>query len=112
MSKIEQAIKEYRGGSIFPDPSKWKSNRKILAAFKAELVKNDFTDISLKKGHLYLSGFATKKSDGKIIYFSYSVDSSMGDVVLVRTAESYKDYTGGNNHFFSFDEFGKKANNI
>ena len=59
--------------------------------------------LKIHKGHFYLSGFMETKQD-KIWYFS------LGDMrhnykytFLIRTAKSFDDYTGGKNHFLSFN---------
>ena len=60
------------------------------------------TEIKFNRGHFEVSGFF-KLPSGKIWYFS------LGDVryakgsFFVRTAESFKDYTGGSNQEISTD---------
>jgi len=63
-----------------------------------KLLRDEFNvkEIKMSKGHFEISGFF-KLPNGNIYYFS------LGDVrwdkgyMLVRTAESFKDYTGGSN---------------
>ena len=66
--------------------------------FKKELETIGATNIVFSRGHFYISGFFTV--DKQIYYFN------LGDVrgseyrmpnLMYRTAEHYKDYTGGSN---------------
>jgi len=86
--------------------------RESIKAYSAEkaLVKKtlrdaNFEDIKVSNGYYYFSGFA-KKND-KIIYYSlHDVrhNSNRDEVILIRTAKDYKDYTGGSNNFCSLDK--------
>lgn len=78
-----------------------------------------FTDIKIGNNYYYFSGFATAPS-GQVIYLS-SVDmrdvamakrlgSFMG--VLVRTANDYKDYSGGRNTYTQSDEYDRIFNHL
>ena len=61
--------------------------------------------IELSRGHFYFSGFLTRKKDGQIFYFSISdVRHFTCDSLLIRTAEHYKDWTGGSNQSVRIDE--------
>lgn len=87
--------------------------RKTVNDFKKHF--SDVADnIQLSKGHFYFSGFLTRKRDGQVIYFSISdVRFFPGERMLIRTAKSYRDYTGGRNHSVpidsKFEENFKKA---
>ena len=74
--------------------------RKTKALVKKTLQVANFTDVKMSNGHYYFSGFATR--NGKTIYFSIS-DTRMnfrdGDELLIRTATSYTDYSGGTNNY-------------
>lgn len=66
--------------------------------FQKELQSIGATDIQFSIGHFYISGFFMV--EGKAWYFSISdVRFFREDKLLYRTAESYKDYTGGCNRY-------------
>lgn len=81
--------------------------------FRNWLKKNIPTGASVasyNRGHYYLSGFIER--NGKYVYFT------VGDVrfsaiwstnILVRTAKSSKDYTGGMNNYTTLDRFCKNV---
>jgi len=82
----------------------WNSfYRKANNFFKKNL--SDVAEkIELSKGHFYFSGFFTVKATGKIFYFSISdVRHFPGSKLLIRSAESYTDYTGGINCYVEID---------
>lgn len=78
--------------------------------FKREfkkLLHSYIKDFSFSKGHFEVSGFFQLKDDR--IYY-YSIDDVRGNHLscaninmLLRTAKSFKDYTGGGNGFIPFD---------
>lgn len=77
----------------------------IFRTFKSEFTKElksiGATDIQFSRGHFYLSGFFTASS-GQIYYFSISdVRGSEYRLpqLMYRTAQHYKDYTGGCNQW-------------
>jgi hypothetical protein len=64
--------------------------------------------IKFRVGHYYISGFA--EAGGKFVYFSipdvrFRPGGWLTDI-LIRTARSAEDYTGGCNHYVSLEEFG------
>ena len=71
--------------------------------FKREFVRAlkkhfDIAEIRINRGHFYASGFF-QLTDGRIWYFSLG-DVRWGDgKLLIRTAKSFEDYTGGSNNF-------------
>jgi len=71
--------------------------------FKREFTKTlkkhfDIAEIRIRRGHFYTSGFF-QITDGRIWYFSLG-DVRWGDgKLLIRTAKSFEDYTGGSNSF-------------
>ncbi len=89
----------------------------FFKTFKREFTKElrtiNATDIVFSRGHFYLSGFFTV--NGLIYYFCTSdvrgmdyglrnnPDSCMVQL-LFRRAASYKDYTGGANHYVKIGE--------
>ena len=56
-----------------------------------------------KPNHFDISGFF-KLKDGEIYYFSIGDLRWDKGVMLIRTAENYKDYTGGSNNFIAVNE--------
>lgn len=81
--------------------------------FKRELEALGATDIKFSKGHFYVSGFFTSKT-GQAYYFSLSDVRGMNvrirmnpgstmNQLLYRTAESYKDFTGGMNQYVAIE---------
>jgi len=80
---------------------------KFARQFRSYIKKHMPTSwkmLSLTRGHFFLSGFI-QKSDGQIIYFSapdvrYDKDGWFNRL-LIRTAKSDKDYSGGANRFTS-----------
>lgn len=66
-----------------------------------KLFPND--KVEMKVNYHYISGFVTLK-DGRILYMSASDERYFDKVyehMLVRTAITTKDYTGGRNNYFN-----------
>ena len=87
--------------------------RKLAREFKSmvteQLEKVGGTNYQQSVGHYYLSGFFTIGE--QIYYISFNVErggyvsrNNKKYEVLIRTAESYKDFTGGCNHFIQIQE--------
>jgi len=76
---------------------------------KRELEKELQKNIGIKKyefhkGHFYFSGFFTTL-DNKIYYFMTSdFRYFANEKMLIRTAKSYSDYTGGRNCYITIQE--------
>jgi ribosomal protein L17 len=80
--------------------------------FTKELQRLNATNIEFSRGHFYISGFFTigiqawyfSLSDVRNMYygFKHNPDSCMNKL-LYRTANSYKDYTGGYNRFVDIE---------
>lgn len=68
---------------------------------KKVLKDNGFENIEISNNYYYFSGFATKNE--KIIYFSSGDVRLNKNNLLIRTATSYKDFTGGCNNFCTFE---------
>lgn len=79
---------------------------KFYRAFNREFKKLasslGCTDIMLSKSYFFFSGFFTCPN-GQIVYIHFE-DWRWMTGLYVRTAESYKDYTGGSNHHLPIDE--------
>lgn len=77
--------------------------RAFYRLFKREVTKEIGSaggiGLIMSRGHFYASGFFTAPS-GQAWYFSISDVRWFGErQMLVRTAESYTDYTGGGNQY-------------
>jgi len=80
--------------------------KKFRHAFIKELKRYyDINCITFNYGHFYISGFFSLE-DGRIFYFSIPDVRSPSDQnrMLIRTAKSFKDYTGGSNNFITIKE--------
>lgn len=67
-------------------------------------------------GHFYISGFIQNKNTGKLAYFSiddvrFSPDA-WTESVLIRTATSLSDYTGGMNQYTQFLDIAESLENL
>lgn len=82
----------------------WKSfYRKALNFFKKVVEEVGGSKLEMSRGHFYFSGFFTAKS-GQVYYFSISdVRYFLEKKILIRKAEGYKDYTGGQNCYLQLD---------
>ncbi len=103
-AKIQKLLVEYSQNPAgdhmadYPEVEQWKVYyRKISAAMRSELKKNGYLNVKFTRGHKSLSGFVTHKN-GTIVYISISADFNPNNV-LIRTATSYKDFTGGRNQY-------------
>lgn len=73
--------------------------------YKAYLKKSlkDFELVKVSRNHFYLSGFVRNLETGKLAYFNTSdvrySPEAWNKNVLVRTATSETDYTGGSNNY-------------
>lgn len=83
--------------------AEWKSTFTKTKNLLTKMLKGfGCTNIEINRGHFYLSGFYTAPS-GQIYYISMSDFRDFGGIknMLVRTAKSYKDYSGGGNNWVS-----------
>jgi len=71
--------------------------------FKKELNSIKASNITFSRGHFYVSGFFTVNNQP--YYFSLSDVRGMGNLgtLMYRTANDYKDYTGGQNMFVTIE---------
>jgi len=94
----------------FPSSSEltpeWKSFFTLVKKHLTKTLAGVAENVELSRGHFYFSGFLTRKSDGQIFYISCEdVRYYQGfNKLLVRTAKSYKDYTGGTNGYVIVDD--------
>lgn len=105
---IQQGYSHFGSGSYNSEEFN-KFFKGFKKAFTTRLKRLNATDIQFSKGHFYLSGFFTV--DEQAYYFSISdVRSNWGNPrLLVRTAENYKDYTGGANNYVPIDNHIEKG---
>jgi len=75
--------------------------------FKKEftaMLKSFTTELELSKpNHFDVTGFF-KMDDGRIYYFSVGDLRWAKDSMLIRTADGFKDYTGGSNGFINLND--------
>jgi len=90
-----------------PEYLSW--HRLFKREFKKFLTNKGATQIEIgKPNHFDMSGFFTLT--GQIWYFSVSDIRWSKESMLIRTAKSYKDYTGGMNQFISLQGGEEKFN--
>jgi hypothetical protein len=78
-------------------------HRSFKKAFTKFLNNHGATEIQINKpNHFNMSGFF-KSRHGEIWYFSISDIRWSKESMLIRTANSFKDYTGGRNQFIPFE---------
>ena len=88
-------------------------HRAMNNAIKKEL--KNLTVHTDKCKHYYWSCFAQNNETGKIVYISISDVRGFDDWydnVLIRTAKSLTDYTGGANNYCSLDRILEKAESL
>ena len=81
----------------------------LQSEIEAQLKESGFTIVKFSKGYFLVSGFISDSETGKYVYFNIGDVRDTGlwhDKILIRSAASDKDYTGGWNHYTSLDGFG------
>ena len=106
------------GSELSPD---FKSFARAFRSYlKSEGMQHGFTVEAFHTGHYDVSAFL-KFANERYVYMSYGnrfspIDvystSFLGGGVLIRTAKSVKDYTGGMNHYTSLAEIGSAAKKL
>ena len=77
--------------------------RTFRSEFKKEVAKIGGENVVISGGHYWLSGFFTLNN--QVYYISISdVRHFTVDNILIRTAENYKDFTGGRNHYLKIKQ--------
>jgi len=75
-----------------------------LATREIKKMLKDYTkEVKFSKGHFYFSGFI-RMNDDRIFYLSIPDVRSNKGPMLVRTAKSFQDYSGGSNGFVRLDD--------
>lgn len=89
--------------------------RDFRAFVKAQLTETSKI-VSYNAGHFYVSGFIYNGYSGKYVYFSISdvrhFPGEWARNILIRTAKSDKDYTGGRNDSATLEMFGEVVFNL
>lgn len=96
------ATKNYSGSDLGQDFKQFfrREKKRLTEILKAK----GCTQIELGYGFYYFSGFFTSPS-GQVYYLSCSdVRHFDYNRLLIRTAQHYKDYTGGSNQYCSTDK--------
>lgn len=88
-----------------------KFAREFNAEFKKSLAQYGVEVIRNKPGHYYLSGFVKNPDNGKFAYYTVGDVRYMfgrwAEEVLIRTAKSEKDFTGGFNQYSTLEDLPK-----
>lgn len=115
--EIPKTLDEFRPWEFSSGSTTGNDFRAFARLFKKGIAERLPTGASLvksSKGHYIASGFI--KRQGKFIYFSVSdVRHFPGDWysnILIRTAKSDTDYTGGSNCYTSLDEFTQRVDSL
>jgi hypothetical protein len=92
--------------SCYKTPEFIQFSRDFRSDLRAMLVKTDWMIDTLSVGHFYISGFLKHMKTGEFVYISISDVRFFRDEwynqMLVRTAKSNTDYTGGANGHTNF----------
>jgi len=101
MEKLIKATQENFESSCNKTPQYLKWHKLFKREFTKFLTGTGATKIEISKpNHFDASGFFTAKS-GQIYYFSIFDLRNSKDTMIIRTAENYKNYTGGSNQYAS-----------
>ena len=115
MERVPNTLMEFKNWK-FSSGSVADRDFKVFARlFKKYIIQNIPSNsklVNFNRGHYYVSGFI--ENGGKYVYFSIS------DVryfhwyknILIRTAETERDYTGGNNYYTTLDDFKQSVVNL
>lgn len=81
-------------------------------ALKDDVTNSGMELVNISKGHFYISGFLKKGE--KYVYFSVRDvrGCDWSRKVLYRTAQSTKDYTGGQNRYCGFGDLVKSCERL
>lgn len=98
---IEEYYKEFESSSV--TTPEWAKFFLTSKKYFTKTLKPIATGLMMSRGHFSFSGFFTALS-GQIYYFSIADVRHFKDPLLIRTATSYEDYTGGYNQYLKIDE--------
>lgn len=77
----------------------WKEFYRVVKKSFKKGLSPFAEDIKFCEGHFYFSGFFTVKDTDRIYYFSVSDVRWSDGLMMIRTAKSYTDYSGGVNQW-------------
>lgn len=102
---MKQSVAMIKNGfesSCSKTPEFMKFVKTFKKEFKEEMSKINATNMQFNVGHFYISGYYTL--GGQSYYFSMSdVRYHPEPILMFRTVNDYKDYSGGNNRYVSID---------
>lgn len=120
VSKTFKKLMDWESNCFESSSSKTPEFMAFARMFKSFIIKeaskNGLDLISFNTGHFYCSGFLKNRSTANYIYFSisdvrYNLDQWIHNI-LIRTASSDKDYTGGRNQYATLQTIGEYALNL
>ncbi len=102
MHKLQIIFSQELESSCFTTPE-WNKVYRQATNYLKKLIKPHASTIKFRKGHFYFSGFIQTNA-GDWFYISIFDARNKIDRILIRTAKNDKDFTGGGNHYITFDE--------
>lgn len=121
MKKLEKFYNEFTGrafeNSCFVTKDFASFSRKLKNALKADAEEADLELVAYSRGHFEVSAFLENSYTGKIVYLRVSEVrdrdcAAAMSCVLIRTAKSVKDFTGGQNYFVPLTEVVSSAKRL
>jgi len=115
--EIPETLEDFKNWRFSSRTTTGKDFKRFCRVYK-KFIKENLPEnaelIDFRKGHYILSGFIEK--DDNFVYFSVSdvryFQNEWAESILVRTAESEKDYSGGSNHSVGLEHFGEKVGKL
>jgi hypothetical protein len=114
---IPKTLNEFKTWEFTSGPTTGEDFKVFARMFKSHITKSlpeGARLVQFNIGHYYLSGFIQR--DDRFVYFSISdvrfFPSAWHQHILVRTAESDRDYTGGSNGYTTLGEFTNAVNGL
>ena len=115
--EIPKKLDSFNHWQFSSGPTTGEDFKVFARLFKKRLKSQlpiEATLVNWNCGHYYLSGFVQK--DGKFAYFSISdvrgFPGAWRKAILIRTAKSDTDYTGGPNGYTNLEDFGRRINKL
>ena len=121
MKKLEKIYREFAGkefeNSCFTTPDFASFSRKFKNALKKDAEEANLELVAYSRGHFEVSAFLENASTGKFVYIRVSEVrdrdcAAAMSRVLIRTAKSAKDFTGGQNYFVPLTEVVSSAKRL
>jgi hypothetical protein len=115
--QVPNTLTKFKAWEFSSGPVIDEDFRVFARLFKKHVTQNLPTEAVLVKfnsGHYYVSGFIERQ--GKYAYFSISdvrhFPNDWHNNILVRTAKSETDYSGGCNRYTTLDNFTRAIDNL